>query len=312
MSTSVELSVIVPVFNEEKNILAYLKRTVPVLAQTVGSYEILFVVDPSSDDTSRIIEEESRSNPSVKMLELSRRFGQPMATVAGLDYAVGKAVVVMDVDLQDPPEVIPELVDRWRSGFKVVLAQRRRREGETVAKRVIAKLGYAFINRFSDVPIPRDTGDFRLLDRRVVDELKRFPEGNGFLRGLVALVGFNQTSVFFDRPRRFAGKGSYNRFTGSLRIGLNGVFGFSNALLNLATVLGMISAFLAVLGGVAYLGLKLVGFPFPVGNPTIVFLILAVGGAQLICLGIIGQYVGRIYQESLRRPRYIVARSVGL
>jgi dolichol-phosphate mannosyltransferase len=179
-------------------------------------------------------------------------------------------------------------------------------------KKAVAKVGYAFINRFSEVPIPRDTGDFRLFDRRVAEELRRFPETHGFLRGLVSLVGFRQTSVVFDRPSRFAGDGNYNRFLGSLRIGFNGVFAFSNAMLNVATVLGFVAAVLAGFGALSYLGLKLAGAGFPLGNPTIVILILLMGGLNLICLGILGQYIGRIYEEVRRRPRYIIARSTGL
>jgi polyisoprenyl-phosphate glycosyltransferase len=305
------ISIVVPVYNEERNIPEFLSRVVPIAAAVSESYEIIFAVDPSSDGTVRVITEASQSNPAVKMIAFSRRFGQPTATLAGIDYASGDAVIVMDVDLQDPPELIQEMVDKWREGYEVVYAQRRKRDGETLIKRTIAKAGYAVINRFSEVPIPRDTGDFRLLDRRAVDELKRFPEAHGFLRGLVALVGFRQTAVMFDRPARFAGDGNYNRFFGSLKIGFNGIVAFSSALLNLSTILGFIAAMLSFLVGVLYGVLKLSGTAFPLGNPTIVCLVLLMGGLQLICLGIIGQYLGRIYEEVKRRPRYIVADSVG-
>jgi polyisoprenyl-phosphate glycosyltransferase len=311
-SSAVELSIVVPVYNEERNVPEYLAQVVPILERSVRSYEIIFAVDPGSDRTCDIIEAAHEGNPSIKLMEFSRRFGQPMATLAGIDHAAGDAVVIMDVDLQDPPEVVEELLEKWREGFDVVVAQRRNRSGETVVKKVVAKVGYAVINRFSDVPIPRDTGDFRLLDRRVVEELKRFPETNGFLRGLVALVGFRQTAVVFDRPERFSGDGNYNRFFGSLRIGFHGVFAFSNAMLNVATVLGFTAAGLSFIGAFAYLIMKLAGADFPVGNPTIVFLVLLMGGLQLICLGIVGQYIGRIYEEVRHRPRYILARSVGM
>jgi dolichol-phosphate mannosyltransferase len=307
-----ELSIVVPVYNEERNLVEYLRRVIPIVERTVRDYEIIFAVDPSTDRTVELIEQAHVDNPSIKMLEFSRRFGQPMATLAGIDHALGDAVIIMDVDLQDPPELIEALVEKWREGYDVVVAQRSSRRGETVVKKVVAKVGYAVINRFSEVPIPRDTGDFRLLDRRAVDELKKFPEANGFLRGLVALVGFRQTSVVFDRPERFSGEGNYNRFFGSLRIGFNGIFAFSNAMLNLATVLGFIAAGLSFLGAIAYLVLKITGTDFPVGNPTIVFLVLFVGGLQLICMGIIGQYIGRIYEEVRRRPRYIVAKTFGI
>jgi len=306
-----ELSVVVPVYNEAGNVGEFLGRIIPILEANVASYEIIFSADPCTDGTEDIVVEYRRNNPAVKLLRFSRRFGQPTATLAGIEWASGAAVVVMDVDLQDPPELLIEMLAKWRDGYDVVYAQRRKRTGETLIKRTIAKVGYAFINRFADVPIPRDTGDFRLLDRRVVDELNRFKETHGFLRGLVALVGFEQAAVEFDRPARHAGKGNYNRFTGSLRIGFNGLVAFSNALLNLATLVGFVAAGLAFLTGFSYFVLKLAGVDFPVGNPTIVTLVLLIGGIQLICIGILGQYIGRIYEEVKERPRYIVARSAG-
>jgi glycosyltransferase involved in cell wall biosynthesis len=306
-----ELSIVVPVFNEAGNVKEFLRRLVPVLQESVESYEIVFAADPSTDGTEALILDARAADDAVKLLEFSRRFGQPAATLAGIQFAAGDAVVVMDCDLQDPPELVKDMVAQWRDGFDVVYAQRRERAGETFVKRTVAKSGYAFINRFSDVEIPRDTGDFRLLDRRVVDELLKFKEAHGFLRGLVALVGFRQTAVMFDRPARHSGSGNYNRFVGSLRIGFNGVVAFSSALLNLSTVLGFVAAALAFLTGVSYLILKLAGADFPVGNPTIVALVLFTAGIQLICLGILGQYVGRIYEETKNRPRFIVAHSHG-
>lgn len=312
------LSLVVPAYNEERNVREFLSRVTPVLDRCVAAhenieaYEIIFAVDPGTDRTCHYIELAIRHNSSIKLIEFSRRFGQPMATLAGIEHSSGAAVIIMDIDLQDPPELIEELVSKWRDGFDVVMAQRRSRSGETAIKKAVAKVGYALINRFSDVPIPRDTGDFRLLDRRVVDELKRFPEANGFLRGLVALVGFKQTCVTFDRPERFSGSGNYNRFFGSLRIGFNGLFAFSTALLNLSTVLGFVAAMLSAFGAISYLLLKIFGVEFPVGNPTIVLISLLLGGLQLICVGILGQYVGRIYEEVRRRPRYIINRTIGL
>jgi glycosyltransferase involved in cell wall biosynthesis len=302
----VELSVVVPVYNEAESLPAFVARLLPVLRQHVRSFEVVFAADPSRDGTEDVIRRLRQDDPAVKLIVFSRRFGQPTATLAGIEYASGEAVVVMDVDLQDPPELIPAMLDRWREGFDVVYAQRRDRRGETRVKKVVASLGYRLINRFSDVPIPHDTGDFRLMDRRVVNELLRFPETHGFLRGMVALVGFRQTAVMFDREVRHAGRGHYNRFLGSVRIGLNGLIAFSSALLNLSTAVGFVAAGAAFLVGIAYLIATLAGVQFPVGNPTIVALVLFVGGVQLICIGIIGQYLGRIYDEVKRRPRYIV------
>ena len=309
---AVELSVVVPVYNESDNIPEFLARMVPVLEASVDSYEIVFSMDPGTDDSEQLVVDAAAANPAVKMLVFSRRFGQPTATLAGLEHSSGRAAVVIDVDLQDPPDLIPEMLERWRAGFDVVYAQRGNRDGETLVKKVVAKLGYGFLNRFSDVEIPRDTGDFRLIDRRVIDQLERFPEAHGFLRGLVALIGYDQTSVAYDRAARHSGRGNYNRFLGSLRIGFNGVVAFSNALLNLSTILGFLAAGASFVTGLVYLGLKLSGADFPLGNPTIVILILLLGGFQLICLGVLGQYIGRIYDEAKRRPRYIFDRAVGL
>lgn len=307
----VELSVVVPVYNEAGNIPEFLRRVLPILRSAAQSYEVIFAVDPGTDASERIIHDWRERDPNVKQLVFSRRIGQPAATMAGIEHAAGRAVVVMDVDLQDPPELITELVERWRDGYDVAYAQRRERTGETFVKKVVAKVGYRVISKFGEVEIPSDTGDFRLMDRRVVDQLLRFQETHGFLRGLVALVGFRQVAVPFDRPARHSGKGNYNQFVGSLRIGFNGLVAFSTALLNLSTVVGFLAAGGAFLTALVYGVLKLSGIAFPIGNPTIVILVLFLGGVQLICLGIMGQYVGRIYDEVKRRPRYIVDRADG-
>jgi dolichol-phosphate mannosyltransferase len=309
---TVDLSIVVPVYNEVGNLPEFLTRVVPILVHSVESYEIIFCVDPSIDGTENLIEHAHSLNPNIKMIKFSRRFGQPTATLAGLELCSGRAALVMDVDLQDPPELIPELLAKWKEGFAVVYAKRRHRDGETWLKKLTSKVGYGLIDKFGDVKIPRDTGDFRLLDRIVIDELKRFPEAHGFLRGLVALVGYKQTEVIFDRPARHSGKGNYNRFFGSFKIGLNGIVGFSSALLNLSTVLGFLAAVTSFVLGASYVLLQILDQSFPIGNPTIVAVVLFVGGLQLICLGIIGQYIGRIYDEVKRRPRYIVDELVGL
>jgi glycosyltransferase involved in cell wall biosynthesis len=311
VTKDVELSIVVPVYNEAGNIREFLLRTVPVLESTVSSYEIVFAIDPCTDGSEQIVADEALRNPCVKAVVFSRRFGQPTATLAGLEQSVGQAAIVMDCDLQDPPELIPDMVEQWKLGFDVVYARRRKRDGETFIKKIVAKVGYGLIERFGDVQIPRDTGDFRLLSRRVIDELSKFPETHGFLRGLVALVGFRQAEVVFDRPARFSGQGNYNRFVGSLRIGFNGLIGFSSALLNLSTVLGFLAAVGAFATGTSYACLKIAGVDFPIGNPTVVILVLLLGGLQLICLGIMGQYIGRIYDEVKRRPKYIIHYRIG-
>jgi glycosyltransferase involved in cell wall biosynthesis len=301
-----KVSVVVPIFNEAGNLREFVSRVRSVLEEKSQSFEILFVVDPSTDGSDEMIRQMSSEDPRITALVFSRRVGQPTATLAGLENCSGDAAIVMDCDLQDPPELIPKLIEEWEKGFDVVYARRTRRVGETLVKRAVAKVGYAVIDRFGDVKIPRDTGDFRLLNRRVIDQLARFPETHGFLRGLVALVGFSQTEVPFERPARHSGQGHYNRFFGSLRIGFNGVIAFSSALLNLSTILGFVAAGSSFVLGFSYLALKALGVNFPVGNPTVVVIISLIGGLQLICLGIIGQYIGRIYDEVKRRPRYIV------
>ena len=313
MDHSLEISIVVPTYNEIGNIDEFIRRVTGILEDAVAdNFEIIFSVDPCTDGTIQRLTEISANDRRIKVIVFSRRVGQPTATLAGLDHAAGKAAIVMDVDLQDPPELIPELIQKWREGYEVVYAQRKHRDGETLVKKLVAKVGYGLIDRFGDVKIPRDTGDFRLLDRRVIEELKRFPEAHGFLRGLVALVGFRQVAVQFDRPARHAGDGNYNRFVGSLRIGFNGLVAFSSALLNLSTVVGFIAAFLSFVVAGSYVALKIVGVQFPIGNPTIVALVLLLGGFQLICLGIIGQYIGRIYDEVKHRPRYIIDYLIGI
>jgi polyisoprenyl-phosphate glycosyltransferase len=301
-----ELSVVVPVFNEADNIDAFLARILPVLRAETASFELIFAADPSRDGTEALIRRARDLEPAIKLLVFSRQIGQPAATLAGIEHASGEAVLVMDVDLQDPPELIPEMLAKWREGFAVAYAQRQARTGERWLKKGVSTLGYRFLNRFSDVDIPRETGDFRIMDRRVVNELARFRESHGFLRGLVALVGFEQTAVPFDRPARHGGRGHYNRSLGSLKIGFNGIVGFSNALLNISTVMGFSAAAFSLIFGTIYIAFKLSGTHFPVGNPTVVTLVLFLGGVQLICVGILGQYLGRIYDEVKQRPRYIV------
>jgi glycosyltransferase involved in cell wall biosynthesis len=214
---------------------------------------------------------------------------------------------VIDCDMQDPPELIPELVRQWRDGgYDVVYAQRRTREGETVVKRLVSALGYRAIARIAEVEIPPNTGDCRLMSRRVLDNVVALRESHGFLRGLVALVGFRQTSVKYDRDPRAAGSSKYNRFFGSVLIGLSGVVGFSRYPLQLITVVGFVFSALAFLLALVYIGLKLAGTAFPVGNPTMVIVVAFFSGIQLFSLGVIGEYVGRIYDESRGRPKYIV------
>lgn len=300
------LSVVVPVFKEEGSVSQFLRVLQPVLDKTGLNYEIIFAMDPSPDRTEEVIRELRQRDERIKLLKFSRRVGQPMATLGGLQYSRGDAVVVIDVDLQDPPELILEMVTKWREGWDVVMAQRRSREGENFVKRLVSFVGYHIINRIAETPIPPNTGDFRLMSRRVVDELNRLSECHGFLRGLVSIVGFRQTCIQFDRKARTSGTTHYNRFFGSLRIGFNGLVCFSSALLTMSSVSGFVIAGLSFVLGIVYAFMKIFGFPFPIGNPTIVILMLFLGGIQLISVGILGSYVARIYEEVKHRPKYIV------
>ena len=305
------LSLVVPVYKEEKNIPEFLRRLRPILQGITEDYEIIFSLDPSPDRTEDVILEQRAADPRIKLLKFSRRFGQPMATLAGMEYSSGDAVIVMDVDLQDPPELVQEMVAKWREGYDVVLPQRRARTGEPWLKKLVAGTGYKVINKIADVKIPPNTGDFRLMSRRVIREVVRLKESHGFLRGMVAVVGFRQCLIPFDRPARFSGETNYNRFLGSLRIGFNGIFCFSTYALTLSTMAGFAIAGASFLIALAYLVMKLGGFPFPIGNPTVVILILFLGGIQLISVGILGEYIGRIYEEVRARPKFIVDRAEG-
>jgi dolichol-phosphate mannosyltransferase len=305
------LSFVVPVYREEKNIPEFLRRVAAVVAPVTDRYELIFAMDPSTDRTEDVILEARAADPRIKLLKFSRRFGQPMATLAGLEYARGEAVIVMDVDLQDPPELVQEMVAKWREGYDVVLPQRRQRTGEPWIKRAVSATGYKVINKIADVKIPPNTGDFRLMSRRVVNEVVKLKESHGFLRGLVAVVGFKQVIIPFDRPPRFTGATNYNRFLGSLRIGFNGIFCFSTYALTLSTMLGFAIAGFSFLLMAVYLFYKVMGWQILWGNPTLVILISFLGGIQLISVGILGEYIGRIYEEVRGRPKYIVERAEG-
>jgi polyisoprenyl-phosphate glycosyltransferase len=304
------ISVVVPVYKEERNIRPFLARIVPVL-ERIGTYEIIFCLDPSSDQTEANILEEAARNPHIGLLVFSRRFGQPAATMAGILNCRGNWCVVIDVDLQDPPEVIETLWRKAQEGYEVVTARRATREGETLIKRAVSRLGYKLINEIAEVPIPRNTGDFRLISRRVVEELRGLSESHGFLRGLVALVGFPQAEVLYERDARHAGPGNYNPYLGSLKIGFNGVFGFSTLPLRIMMWTGFLIASLSACGIFVMITLKIIhGDDFPMGIPTITVLVLFIGGVQLAAVGVLGEYVGRIYDEVRHRPPYIVDRAV--
>lgn len=306
-----KISVIVPVYKEELNIVPFLDRCVPVLEGLGLNYEVIFCLDPSPDQTAAVIEAQVAKNPRIKLITFSRRFGQPAATMAGILNCSGDYCVVIDVDLQDQPEMITTMYAKMQEGgYDVVYAKRRNRAGETALKKLIAHVGYSVINKLSDVKIPRNTGDFRIMNRRVIEALRSLNETHGFLRGLVAFVGYKQAAVEYDRDARYSGVGNYNRITGSLKIGLNGIISFSTRPLQVMSVAGFFLAFLSFLIGIVYVALKLMGYEFSPGLPTIILVITFFSGIQLLSLGLMGEYIGRIYDEVKRRPMYIIDEKI--
>ncbi|BCW93405.1 MAG: glycosyl transferase [Thermoanaerobaculum sp.] len=306
---SVELSVVVPVFNEEENLPELYRRLTAVLGTAASSWEILFVDDGSRDRSWEIIRGLAENDPHVRGLRFSRNFGHQMAFAAGLDHARGQAVVIMDADLQDPPELIPQLLAKHREGYEVVYAVRTARHGETFFKRLTAKLFYRLLARITSVHIPLDTGDFRLMGRRAVEAFRRLPERHRFTRGLVAWLGFPQTGVPYERAPRHAGTTKYP-LRKMLRLALDAITSFSHVPLQLATWLGFIVSGFAFFYILVVIALKFAGISWP-GYTSIMAAILFLGGVQLVMVGLLGEYVGRIYDEVKHRPLYLVAEEAG-
>ena len=305
-----EISIVVPVRDESENIKPFLQRTENVLNTIGKSYEIIFALDPSSDNTEKVILDEIKRNKNIKLLVFSRQFGQPAATIAGILNCKGSYCVIIDVDLQDPPEIIEQLYKKIISGYEVVYAKRKNRKGETIFKKIISSFGYFLINKLSDVRIPKDTGDYRIITRKIINHLKELNESHGFLKGMVAYVGFNQSFIEYDREHRRAGKSKYNKFLGSLKIGFNGLIGFSSRPLFFMSIVGFIIALLSFLLGLWYFFQKILGIDLTLGLTTTVILISFFAGVQLLGLGLLGEYVGRIYDEVKKRPKYILDKKI--
>jgi len=299
------LAIVIPCFNEEGTLRETHRRVSEAIGRIVTAFEIVYVDDGSRDGTPSLLRELQREDPRVRVVTLSRNFGHQCAVTAGLAHAEGDAVVIMDADLQDPPEVVEEMVRRWQEGYHVVYGVRTDREGETRFKLLTARLFYRLMQWLSDTDIPLDTGDFRLLDRRVVDAILAMPEKDRFLRGMVSWAGFSQIGVPYRRAARFAGTTKYP-FTKMLRFAIDGILSFSIKPLRLSTLLGFTSAGLAVLLMVYALVLRLFTHDWVAGWTALIVTVLFLGGAQLISLGIIGEYVGRLYGEAKRRPLYLV------
>lgn len=304
------LSVVAPCFNEEGVLHELYRRVSQVLDGAGESWELVLVNDGSRDRTPEIMRELHARDPRVKVIDFARNFGHQIAVTAGMDYARGDAVVLIDADLQDPPELILEMLAKWREGYEIVYAVRTERKGETWFKRFTAKLFYRLIYKITDINIPMDTGDFRLMDRKVVNALKTMREKHRFLRGMSVWVGFRQTGVKYVRAERYAGETKYP-FKKMLKFALDGITSFSYLPLQLATYVGFISAALAVIGIIVTIILRLSGSQAFYGQATTLVSVLFLGGVQLISLGIIGEYLGRIYDEVKGRPLYIVREALG-
>jgi dolichol-phosphate mannosyltransferase len=304
------LSVVAPCFNEEKVLPELYRRLSQALDGAGLSWELVLVNDGSRDLTSQIMRELHAHDPRVKVVDFARNFGHGVAVTAGMDYATGDAVVLIDADLQDPPELIQEMLAKWREGYEVVYAIRSQRKGETWFKEFTAKAFYRIIYQITDINIPMDTGDFRLMDRKVVDALKQMREHHRFMRGMSVWVGFRQTGVTYVRAERYAGETKYP-LKKMVKFALDGITSFSYLPLQLAMYLGFVAAGIAVLGIVITIILRLSGSQAFYGQATTLVSVLFLGGVQLICLGIIGEYLGRIFDEVKDRPLYIVREALG-
>ncbi len=304
----VELSVIIPVFNEQEIIPQLYSRLSAAVESITPNYELLFVNDGSKDATLFRLIELTEKDKRVKFINFSRNFGHQIAVTAGLDYCTGKAVVIIDGDLQDPPELIPELYNKYKEGFEVVYAKRKKRKGETLFKRVTAKLFYRLLKRITSVDIPVDVGDFRLIDRKIVDYLKMMPEQNKYLRGQIAWLGFRQTFVEFERDSRTTGKTGYP-LSKMIKFALDGITGFSNAPLRLVTNLGLFISLVAFLVILYALYSHYFLHETITGWTSLIISSMFIGGIQLLSVGIIGEYISRINTNVRNRPLYIVEKT---
>ena len=299
------ISVVVPAYNEEESVEEFHKRLTAVFDGRDCDLEIVFVNDGSKDRTMEILRSLLESDNRIRILDLSRNFGKEIALTAGLDHTRGDAVVVIDVDLQDPPELIPELMREWEAGYDVVYAKRTQRDGETAFKKASAHMFYRIIQRMSRVPIPQDTGDFRLLSRRAVEAMRLLREKDRFMKGLFSWIGFPQKAVPYQRQPRHAGTTKWNYWK-LWNFALDGITGFTSAPLRLSTYIGVFTALLGF-GYSLFIILKAMLWGDPVkGFPSIIMIVTLLGGVQLIFLGILGEYLGRMFEESKRRPLYLL------
>jgi dolichol-phosphate mannosyltransferase len=305
MAANPTFSVIVPIYNESKSLHELYRRMSVVMDSSGEPWELLLVDDGSRDDSAEIIQSLAEKDGRIRPVLFARNFGHQIAVTAGLDYSRGQAVIVIDADLQDPPEVILDLIAKWREGYEIVYAVRKERAGESFFKKFTAKLFYRIINRITDINIPLDTGDFRLMDRRAVAVLNNMREHHRFLRGMSAWVGFRQTGVAYNRAARFAGETQYP-FRKMLKLAVTAITGFSFWPLQVATYMGFISAGISIVVIPVVVVFRLAGNQAFLGQASTLIAVLFLGGVQLISLGILGEYIGRLYDEARGRPLYVV------
>lgn len=300
-----DISIVVPCYNEEESCEIFLSRIVPILESTNKTFEILFINDGSKDKTVEILEEAQKKETRIKIIDLSRNFGKEAALTCGLEHAKGDAVIPIDVDLQDPPELIPQMISLWEEGYEVVLAQRADRSLDHPLKRKTAQWFYKAHNSLSDIQIPQNAGDFRLMDKKVIEALKLLPESRRFMKGLFAWVGFKQTSISYVRPQREAGKSKFSGWK-LWNFAIEGITSFSILPLQIWSYIGFVIALFSFgYGSFIILKVILFGKDLP-GYASLLTTILFLGGIQLIGFGIFGEYLGRVYAETKRRPVYVV------
>lgn len=300
-----DLSIIIPIYNEAGNIQVLFERLSNVVRDMNMNVEYVFVNDGSRDNSIDLIKGLAKTNSEVHYLDFSRNFGHQVAVAAGLDYCTGKSAVIIDADLQDPPELIANLVSKWKEGYEVVYAKRRSREGESFLKKFTAKLFYRTLKRITSINIPVDTGDFRIIDRKVIDVLKKMPEQQKFLRGQISWIGFRQTYIEYDRDERHSGASGYT-YKKMLRFALDGITSFSNLPLRFATITGFVVSGIAFLLILYALYERLVTKNYVPGWASLMLAVLFIGGVQLISIGIIGEYISRMSSNIRNRPLYIL------
>jgi glycosyltransferase involved in cell wall biosynthesis len=306
-----QISIVIPMYNEQEVLEKLFSRLSSCLEPITHDYEIICVNDGSRDETLERLKQYHKQDNRIKIINFARNFGKEIALTAGIDYTKGNAVIPIDADLQDPPELIAQMVDKWRNGYKVVLATRRNRPGDSWFKRKTAEWFYSFMNSLSTVKVPANTGDFRLMDRQVIEAVKKLPERTRFMKGIFAWTGFSTTTVYFDRESRAAGSTSWNYWK-LWKFALDGIFSFTTIPLHIWTYIGgAISIFAFIWAVVIIIQSLIFGIVTP-GYPSLMVTMLFLGGIQLLSIGVLGEYIGRIYTETKQRPLYLVEDEIGI